>query len=70
MEINDGYVKNLTDESPKHHNRSVMKPFGVWAVISPFNYPAALTGGPMGAALVTGNTVVAKPAPSLPCQRG
>ncbi len=66
MEINDGYVKNLTDESPKHHNRSVMKPFGVWAVISPFNYPAALTGGPMGAALVTGNTVVAKPASLTP----
>lgn len=66
MELNDGYVRNLIDESPKHHNRSVMKPFGVWAVISPFNYPAALTGGPLGAALATGNTVVVKPATATP----
>jgi len=34
----------------------------VWVVISPFNFPAALTGGPAGAALVAGNTVVIKPA--------
>ena len=31
-------------------------------MISPFNFPFALTGGPAGAALVTGNTVVIKPA--------
>jgi 1-pyrroline-5-carboxylate dehydrogenase len=33
-------------------NTSVLKPYGVWVVISPFNFPAALTGGPAGAALV------------------
>lgn len=66
MEKNNGYIRDLTNESPKHHNRSVLKPFGVWAVISPFNYPAALTGGPVGAALVTGNTVVIKPATLSP----
>jgi 1-pyrroline-5-carboxylate dehydrogenase len=32
-------------------------------VISPFNYPAALSGGPVGAALAAGNTVVLKPSP-------
>ena len=42
------------------HNRSVMKPYGVWAVIAPFNFPFALAGGPVAAALVTGNTVVLK----------
>jgi len=31
-------------------------------VISPFNFPAALTGGPSGAALTAGNTLVIKPA--------
>jgi 1-pyrroline-5-carboxylate dehydrogenase len=35
-------------------------------VISPFNFPASLTGGPVGAALVTGNTVVMKPASDTP----
>jgi 1-pyrroline-5-carboxylate dehydrogenase len=35
-------------------------------VISPFNFPAALTGGPVGAALVAGNTVVIKPATDTP----
>jgi 1-pyrroline-5-carboxylate dehydrogenase len=39
----------------------VMRPYGVWGVISPFNYPMALAAGPVGAALVAGNTVVMKP---------
>jgi 1-pyrroline-5-carboxylate dehydrogenase len=41
-------------------NRSVMRPYGAWVVIVPFNYPLALMGGPVAAALVAGNTVVAK----------
>ena len=43
-----------------------MRPYGVWLVISPFNFPGALTGGPAGAALVTGNTIVIKPATDTP----
>ena len=45
----------------KEHNRSVLRPYGVWGVISPFNFPMALAGGPAGGALVAGNTVVLKP---------
>ena len=41
-------------------NRSVMRPYGVWVVIAPFNYPLALAAGPVAAALTTGNTVVVK----------
>jgi 1-pyrroline-5-carboxylate dehydrogenase len=37
-----------------------MKPHGAWLVITPFNFPFALAGGPVAAALVTGNTVVLK----------
>ncbi len=48
------------------HNRTVMKPYGAWAVIVPFNFPIALAGGPVAAALVTGNTVVVKGAPDTP----
>ncbi len=47
-------------------NRSVMRPHGVWVVIAPFNFPLALAGGPVAAALVTGNTVVVKAASDTP----
>ncbi|MGZ4150196.1 MAG: aldehyde dehydrogenase family protein [Actinomycetota bacterium] len=40
----------------------VLRPFGVWAVISPFNFPMALAGGPSSGALAAGNCVVFKPA--------
>src|SRR5262245_32498345 len=48
------------------HNRSVMKPYGAWVVIAPFNFPLALAGGPTAAALITGNTVVLKGATDTP----
>lgn len=66
MEDHDGFSKILKAESHHHHNRSVLKPYGVWAVISPFNFPCALAGGPSGGALVAGNTVVFKPATDTP----
>jgi acyl-CoA reductase-like NAD-dependent aldehyde dehydrogenase len=47
-------------------NRSVMQPYGSWVVINPFNFPFALAGGPVAAALITGNTVVLKGAPQTP----
>jgi len=47
-------------------NYSVLRPYGVWLVISPFNFPAALTGGPLGSALAAGNTAVVKPASDTP----
>jgi 1-pyrroline-5-carboxylate dehydrogenase len=62
-ERNDGYdhpMDNLGD--PAVHTRSILRPFGVFAVISPFNFPMALAAGPSSAALMAGNTVVFKPA--------
>jgi 1-pyrroline-5-carboxylate dehydrogenase len=67
MERNHGFddvMGNLGDETV--HTRSVLKPYGVWAVISPFNFPFALSGGPAGGALVAGNTVVYKPSSDAP----
>ncbi len=39
---------------------------GTWACISPWNFPLAIFTGQVAAALVTGNTVVAKPAEQTP----
>jgi len=61
MEENHGFDYEMGKLSPAEHNRSVLRPFGVWAIISPFNFPMALAGGPAGGALVAGNTVVLKP---------
>lgn len=66
IEKNNNFNFELLAESDKHHNRSMLKPYGVWAVISPFNFPGALAGGPTGAALVAGNTVILKPATDTP----
>ncbi|MDO8484767.1 MAG: aldehyde dehydrogenase family protein [Candidatus Limnocylindrales bacterium] len=67
MEDNDGYdhpMGNLGDAAV--HTRSVLRPHGVFAVISPFNFPMALAAGPTGAALLAGNTVVFKPSTASP----
>jgi RHH-type proline utilization regulon transcriptional repressor/proline dehydrogenase/delta 1-pyrroline-5-carboxylate dehydrogenase len=39
---------------------------GVWAAIAPWNFPLAIFLGQVAAALVCGNSVVAKPAPQTP----
>ncbi len=66
MEANKGFDRLLLPESANVTNRSILRPYGVWVVISPFNFPSALSGGPCGAALVAGNTVVLKPASATP----
>lgn len=65
MEANEGFDRALPDDPLAgfvSRNRTVLKPYGAWAVIAPFNFPFALAGGPIGAALVAGNTVVFKTA--------
>jgi 1-pyrroline-5-carboxylate dehydrogenase len=69
MEKNDGYIVEMGRDplvGYRATNISTLRPYGVWLVISPFNFPTALTGGPTGSALVTGNTVVIKPATDTP----
>ena len=65
MELNNGYIKEMGKDplvGYEASNISVLRPYGVWLVVSPFNFPFALTGGPAGAALVAGNAIVIKPA--------
>jgi 1-pyrroline-5-carboxylate dehydrogenase len=65
VEENEGFIKPMGADPLigfESTNTSVLRPYGVWLIVSPFNFPFALTGGPTGAALVAGNTVVIKPA--------
>jgi acyl-CoA reductase-like NAD-dependent aldehyde dehydrogenase len=62
----DVVLPNDPLEGIESTNRSVLRPYGVWAVIAPFNFPLALMGGPTAAALVTGNVVIAKGSSNTP----
>jgi 1-pyrroline-5-carboxylate dehydrogenase len=59
-----GYELELEPAAPGDVHRSVLRPYGVFGVIAPFNFPLALVAGPASAALAAGNTVVVKPAPT------
>jgi 1-pyrroline-5-carboxylate dehydrogenase len=69
MEKNNGFIHELgklNPDDPHERNFSVLRPYGVWAVISPFNFPMALSAAPIAAALLTGNTVVFKGSSETP----
>jgi len=61
-----GFSMPLGKLSPNEDTRSVLRPYGVWAVIAPFNFPLALSVGMSSGALIAGNTVVFKPSHSTP----
>jgi 1-pyrroline-5-carboxylate dehydrogenase len=65
MILNRGFV-SPSKTSGNEKNISVMKPYGVWAIIAPFNFPAAILVGMTIGALITGNTVIIKPASDTP----
>src|SRR3990172_2648232 len=51
---------------PGEENSYAYRPRGVAVVIAPWNFPLAILTGMTAAALVTGNTVVMKPAEQSP----
>lgn len=53
-------------QMPGEHDSMVYLPLGVGAVIPPWNFPLAICVGMTTAAVVTGNTVVLKPASDTP----
>jgi succinate-semialdehyde dehydrogenase/glutarate-semialdehyde dehydrogenase len=61
--IRGGYVPALDD---RRYGMIIKKPIGVCGSIVPWNFPVSLLGNKIGPALVTGNTVVIKPAGTTP----
>ena len=66
MEDANGFVKAMSRITPVERNTDVLRPYGVFACIAPFNFPLALSAGMSSAALMAGNTVVYKPAEDTP----
>ena len=66
IEQHEGFEIPLGQLAPEETNRSVLRPFGVFGVIGPFNFPVALVTGMSAGALVAGNTVVIKPSEQTP----
>lgn len=66
LERSGGYEFDTGEPTPGQHTTNLLRPYGVFGVISPFNFPMALFVGMTSGALISGNTVVAKPASSTP----
>lgn len=61
--IRGGYVPDLDTDT---YGMIVRRPLGVIGAIIPWNFPTTLLANKLGPALVTGNTIVAKPAETTP----
>ncbi|MDA4119587.1 MAG: aldehyde dehydrogenase family protein [Thaumarchaeota archaeon] len=66
MRKENGYTIRMGPGGPGEHNFDVCKPYGVWPVISPFNFPFMLANGMAMGALITGNSVILKPTSDAP----
>lgn len=66
LEKNEGFCKQTFHPNSHEKTQTIMKPYGVWGVISPFNFPSAIAIGMTTGAIITGNTVVLKPASDAP----
>lgn len=63
----DKYAKGMeVVPYPGEQNECTYIPLGVGVVIPPWNFPLAILAGMTAAAIVTGNTVIMKPASSTP----
>lgn len=66
VEDANGFVRPMAKMTPIETNTDVLRPYGVFACIAPFNFPLALSTGMSSAALMVGNAVVYKPAEDTP----
>ncbi|MBI4425483.1 MAG: aldehyde dehydrogenase family protein [Elusimicrobia bacterium] len=66
MEENNGYARPLGKLQPNERTQDVLRPYGVFSCIAPFNFPMALSTGMSSAALLAGNAMLYKPAQDTP----
>jgi len=66
MEEADGFVRPMGRLTTIERNTDVLRPYGVFTCIAPFNFPLALSAGMSSAALVAGNAIVYKPSEDTP----
>ena len=66
IESADGYRFDTGEPTPGQHTTNLLRPYGVFGVIAPFNFPIAILVGMTAGAVITGNTVVLKPAEQTP----
>ncbi len=66
IEVAGGFVSALASLTASERNVETLRPYGVFGVIVPFNFPLALAVNMLSAALIAGNTVVVKPSESTP----
>lgn len=66
MEEHKGFVQLLESPGKGQKTMSVLRPYGVWSVIAPWNFPLSLATGMSAGALVAGNSVVFKPSSESP----
>ncbi len=63
---NNGYRLPMNELVANETAVSVLRPYGTFAVVAPFNFPVALSIGMITGALMGGNSVIYKPSPE--CQ--
>ncbi|MFB5613393.1 MAG: aldehyde dehydrogenase family protein, partial [Nitrosarchaeum sp.] len=66
LERNEGFCKQTPHPNPHEKTKTILKPYGVWGIIAPFNFPSAIAIGMTTGALLTGNTAILKPASATP----
>jgi 1-pyrroline-5-carboxylate dehydrogenase len=66
VEEHAGYTRPLRSFVEGERNEDTLRPYGLFGVIAPFNFPVALSTGMSAAALAAGNTVVFKPSEETP----
>src|SRR5579884_843680 len=70
VESAGGFETPLGQLTPDERNTDVLRPYGVFGVVAPFNFPFALGFGMTAAALAAGNAVVLKPPEEAPRSGG